>query len=204
MTIFQSEHLSRPRRYLRSLGPYGFDPQRRGPSRHRGEGGTQSLLSRGWVLADGFIHVAGQGGHARSRDVGWAVEVPRRLGKDVVVRTSCCPGPPPIERPPTGTRLLRDARYAQGLNQMTGTRDTGPSITSGIRPHKARPLGRPWKGELRAAGGHGAPVTAERCGDGRIVAESGWAMSSSDRCSASTPRNAATTPPKIMTPAPMR
>ena len=48
-----------------------------------------------------------------------------------------------------------------------------------------------------------APVTAERWGDGR-VAESGWAMSSRDFCSASTPRKAATRPPLIITPAPMR
>ena len=56
---------------------------------------------------------------------------------------------------------------------------------------------------LDAAGGRGAPVTAERWGDGR-VAESGWARSSRDFCSASRPRKISTTPPMAITPAPMR
>src|SRR6185437_6260764 len=58
---------------------------------------------------------------------------------------------------------------------------------------------------VRAAGGLGAPVTLESLLEGPEgpTADSGWAMSSSDFRSASTPRNAATVPPRIITPAPM-
>ena len=76
-------------------------------------------------------------------------------------------------------------------------------IFAPYRPsHKRTRLGGQ-ESVLRAAGDRGAPVIADRRGDG-AAAESGWAISSSDFCSASRPRKAATTPPASITPAPMR
>ena len=105
--------------------------------------------------------------------------------------------------PVTAARLYAEAALsAPNLPEREHLTRQAARLNSG-RAIERRPAGTDQATVLRAAGGRGAPVTAERCGDGR-VAESGWAMSSSDFCSASTPKKAATSPPPTITPAPMR
>ena len=125
--------------------------------------------------------------------------------------TPPCPATPPLRRTSTSAMVTRSLQRGS-TPKRPDRRPTSPNaITSRDRPHDStsgraiqrRPARTDQATVLRAAGGRGAPVTAERCGDGR-VAESGWAMSSRDFCSASTPRKAATSPPPTITPAPMR